>query len=289
MRRTDRRAGRTTGRTTRRTALAAALAATLTPAALATAEAGQHLPGAPAPSSGRAALLSVDYRSGTLDSGVPDLTTTHATAADASSVVPAGDDHAVAHKVTLGDPGYVSDGAPRSESATNAVAGGTFRVGDEHRYEFSLLLQDWKTWEPGESQSGDIVFQGKHAGGNLPSFYLMTKRNGIAFRSPTLDLQTAVVDDFRPYLGRWMRFRVDVKWTDDDTGHYRISTRMPGDSGWTARHAYEGVRTFHPKNPTAFGYLKWGLYRPGQTPENGDVPTRVVHHDDIRVTGLSGG
>ncbi|MGW3406816.1 hypothetical protein ACWDPI_35800, partial [Streptomyces zhihengii] len=38
-----------------------------------------------------------------------------------------------------------------------------------------------KTWEPGESQSGDIVFQGKHAGGNLPSFYLMTSLSAPAF------------------------------------------------------------------------------------------------------------
>ncbi|MFD0427900.1 hypothetical protein ACFQ60_05755 [Streptomyces zhihengii] len=62
--------------------------------------------------------------------------------------------------MTLGDPGYVSDGAPRSESATNAVAGGTFRVGDEHRYEFSLLLQDWKTWEPGSRRAATSSSRG---------------------------------------------------------------------------------------------------------------------------------
>ncbi|SCF98894.1 hypothetical protein GA0115254_131575 [Streptomyces sp. Ncost-T10-10d] len=49
------------------------------------------------------------------------------------------------------------------------------------------LLKDWKTYGPGDSESGDIVFQGKHADGNWPSFYLMAKRNSIAFRSPTLE------------------------------------------------------------------------------------------------------
>ena len=272
--------------------MAAAIAGTLTIAGLATAQAGQDgvsraAEGSCGSSSISSTLLTIDYLNGQLNSGVPNLTTTHATAPDASYVVPSGTDHAVAHKVTLGDPAYVSDGAPRSESATNDVHEGKFVVGDEQRYEFSVLLKDWKTYEPGDSESGDIIFQGKHAGGNLPSFYLMTKRNSIAFRSPTLNLQATVVGDFRPHLGQWMRFRVDVKWTDDTTGYYKVSTRMPGESDFTPRQTYENVQTFHPVNPADFGYLKWGLYRPGQTIEKGDVPTRIVYHDDIRVLDLS--
>ncbi|MFI8425851.1 heparin lyase I family protein [Streptomyces sp. NPDC085479] len=274
-------------RTTRRPAFAVAIAAALTAAALTGAEAGQtdRTPQRPAPAP--PVRLTIDYRTGSPDSGIPDLTLTHATAEDASSVVRSGPDHAIAHKVTLGDDRYVSDGAPRSESATNRVPAGQIRGGDEHRYEFSVLLKDWKPFAPGDSESGDIVFQGKHAGGNQPSFYVMTKRNTIAFRSPILGLQATVVDDFRPYIGAWMRFRVDVRWTDDDTGSYRVSARMPGERDYTPRAAYENVRTFHPVNPTTFGYLKWGLYRPGQSIEKGDVPTRVVHHDDIRVLDLS--
>ncbi|WP_406064710.1 polysaccharide lyase [Streptomyces sp. NBC_01077] len=281
-------------KSTRRSIIAVAAAGALTLAGLATAQAGQEgvsraSGGSCSTSSGSSTLLTVNYRNGTLNSGIPDLTTTHATAADASYVVDAGEDHAVAHKVTLGDPGYVSDGAPRSESATNEVHEGKFVVGDEQRYEFSVLLKDWKTYEPGDSETGDIIFQGKHAGGNLPSFYLMTKRNSIAFRSPTLDLQSTVVGDFRPHLGAWMHFRVDVSWTDDNTGYYKVSTRMPGESQFTLRQAYEGVKTFHPVNPADFGYIKWGLYRPGQTLEKGDVPTRVVYHDDIRILDISQG
>ncbi|MEU3605493.1 hypothetical protein AB0E83_08550 [Streptomyces sp. NPDC035033] len=40
---------------------------------------------------------------------------------------------------------------------------------------------------------------------------------------------------------------------------------------------------------SSFGSLKWGLYRPGRSLEKGDVPTRIVHHDDIRVPDLSQG
>ncbi|MFD9050316.1 heparin lyase I family protein [Streptomyces zaomyceticus] len=279
-------------KSTRRSLTAAAIAGTLTLAGLTAAQAGQNgestaAPGPCADTEGPAALLTVDYRNGKLNSGIPDLTTTHAPADDASYIVPSGTDHAVAHKVTLGDPAYVSDGAPRSESATNDVHEGKFFVGDEQRYEFSVLLKDWKPYQAGDSESGDIIAQGKHAGGNLPAFYLMTKRNSIAFRSPTLNLQADVVADFRSHIGEWMHFRVDVSWTDDATGYYKVSTRMPGEPEFTVRKTYENVKTFHPANPADFGYLKWGLYRPGQSLEKGDVPTRLVYHDDIRITDLS--
>lgn len=146
-----------------RASAALALAGALGVVGLNAADAGQDRPDrstAQQPrSSVRPALLDIDYKDGSLDSGIPGLTTTHATAHDASSVVRSGDDYAITHKVTLGDSGYESDGAPRSESATNDIPEGVFHVGDARRYEFSVLLKDWKTYEPGDSESGDIIFQ----------------------------------------------------------------------------------------------------------------------------------
>ncbi len=234
-------------------------------------------------------ILRVDYESGTLNSGVVGLTTTHATAPDASAVVQPGQlsSFAVQHKVTLDDPGYVSDGAPRSESATDLLANGQFVVGDVRRYEFSVLLKDWQPYTPGDSETGDIVFQGKYAGGNPPAFYLMTKRNAVAFRSPHLNQQTTVVTDFRPYINQWMSFRVDARWTTDQTGYFRVSVKLPGQSSYQPAVSYENVRTYQPENPADHGYIKWGLYRPTESVANGDVPTRTVQHDDIRIFRLS--
>lgn len=244
---------------------------------------------APPPSPSAADRLRVDYESGTLDSGVEGLTTTKATAPDASGVVrPAHEGtYAVQHKVTLGDPAYESNGAPRSESATDLLPSGRFVVGDEQRYEFSVQLKDWKTHTPGESESGDIVFQGKYAGDNVPAFYLMAKRDEIAFRSPHLNRQSTVVEGLGPQVNRWMRFRVDARWTTDGTGYFRVAVRLSGEDGYRPVVAYENVRTYQPENPADHGYLKWGLYRPSQSIGNGDVPTRIVQHDDLRVTGLS--
>ncbi|MCT6781282.1 polysaccharide lyase [Streptomyces sp. CS7] len=230
-------------------------------------------------------LLDVDYESGSLDSGIPGLTTTHAKASDASTVESGGDGSArsVSHKVTLNDPDYVSDGAPRSESANNEIEKSLIHVGDVHRYEFSVMLKDWET---SSGKAGDIIFQGKHAGGNKPSFYLMAQRNAIAFRSPLLDLQAPVVEDFRPHIDRWMRFRIDVRWAESRTGYYKVSVQLPGETDFTLKKTYTDLNTFHPENPTAFGYIKWGLYRPASSTEAGDPATRVVRHDNIRVIDL---
>ncbi|MFI1094922.1 heparin lyase I family protein [Streptomyces sp. NPDC020917] len=247
-------------------------------------------PARPGPVHARAAteLLDVNYESGTLNSGLACLTTTHATAPDASSVAQPGhaSAYAIEHKVTLDDPGYVSNGAPRSESATDLCKNGQFTVGDTQRYEFSVLLKDWQPYAPGDSETGDIIFQGKYAGGNPPAFYLMTKRNAIAFRSPHLNQQTTVVPDFRPYINAWMNFRVDARWTTDSTGYFTVSVQLPGACGYVPAASYQNVVTYQPENPADHGYLKWGLYRPSESLAAGDVPTRIVEHDDIRIFDL---
>ncbi|MER8087332.1 hypothetical protein ABTZ57_19915 [Streptomyces sp. NPDC094048] len=75
---------------------ALALAGTLSVVDPNGAEAGQDRPSRSAVqqprSSTHSALLDIDYEDGSLNSGIPALTTTHATAQDASSVVKSGDD-----------------------------------------------------------------------------------------------------------------------------------------------------------------------------------------------------
>ncbi len=234
-------------------------------------------------------VLDVNYESGTADSGIPGLTTTHATAPDASSIVQPGyrSRYAAQFKVTLGDPGYVSDGAPRSEDATDQLPNGIFHVGDTQRYDISILLKDWQPYQAGDSDTGDIIFQGKYGGAQPPAFYLMTKRNAIAFRSPNLNLQTTVVPDFRPYINQWLNFQVDAHWATDTTGYFTVSVQLPGQCGYTQMVSWQNVATWDPRSTADDGYLKWGLYRPSESLANGDVPTRIVQDDNIRIFNLS--
>ena len=235
-------------------------------------------------------ILDVNFESGTLNSGIPGLTTTHATAPDASSIVSPGDNSRFASqfKVTLGDPGYVSDGAPRSEDGTDLLPNGIFHIGDTQRYEVSILLKDWQPYQASDpSDAGDIIFQGKYGGDQPPAFYLMTKRNAIAFRSPHLNLQTTVVPDFRPYINQWVNFQVDAHWTTDATGYFTVSVELPGQHHYTQMVSWQNVVTWGPQSTADDGYLKWGLYRPSESLANGDVPTRIVQDDNIRIFNLS--
>ncbi|WP_261991292.1 polysaccharide lyase [Streptomyces sp. OR43] len=130
----------------------------------------------------------------------------------------------------------------------------------------------------------------------MPAFYLMAMRNKIAFRSPHLNQQAAVVPDLRPYVNQWMSFRVDARWTTDEAGCFKVSVRLPGESGYKPSASYENVRTYQPANPADHGYIKWGLYRPSESIGNGDVPTRgssstttsafsTCHDADSRTSG----
>jgi Polysaccharide lyase len=234
-------------------------------------------------------LLWVNYESGTINSGIPNLNTTDATATDASYIVSPGrtGNYAIAHKVVLGDSAYFSDNHWRSESATANIPEGKHQPGDERRYEVSLLLKDWQPFVAGNSVAGDIIFQGKLGGGGNPAFYLMTKRNTIAFRAPNNDLQTTILGDYRPYINQWIDFRIDVLWSATNTGYYKVSMRLPGQTDYSFIWGIDDFQTWKPDNPLAVsGYLKWGLYRPGESLANGDVATRIIYHDDIRIIQL---
>lgn len=236
-------------------------------------------------------LLEINYENGMINSGITNLNVTDATAADASYLVSPGHNnskYAIAHKVTLDDNGYFSDNHWRSESATANVNEGRHVPGDERRYEFSLLLKDWKPYvATQDGDAGDIIFQGKLGGGGNPAWYLMTKRNTIAFRMPNDNLQINIVNDYRPHINKWIDFRIDMLWANTATGYYKVYVKLPGETEYQKMYEVTNFKTFNPDNPEAkLGYLKWGLYRPASSTANNDVPTRIIWHDDIKVYKL---
>lgn len=236
-------------------------------------------------------LLEINYENGQLNSGIVNLNITDATATDASYLVSPGHNsskYAIAHKVTLENEGYFSDNHWRSESATANVNEGRHVPGDERRYEFSLLLKDWKPYVAGQDgDAGDIIFQGKLGGGGNPAWYFMTKRNTIAFRMPNDNLQITVLQDYRPNINQWIDFRIDMLWANTPTGYYKVYMKLAGQSEYALIWQINNFQTFKPDNPDAkLGYLKWGLYRPGSTLANNEVPTRIIWHDDIKIYKL---
>jgi len=63
--------------------------------------------------------------------------------------------------------------------------------------------------------------------------------------------------------------------------------RLPGEVNYTLIWQANNFHTYLPDNPNSTnGYSKWGLYRPDQDLDNGDVTTRIIYHDDIRIIKL---
>ncbi|KYQ93614.1 hypothetical protein DLAC_04993 [Tieghemostelium lacteum] len=235
-------------------------------------------------------LVYVNYESGKLDDGIPSLEATAANASDAAFMVSPGRNgmYAIGHKVTLGDPGYFSNNHYRSESATPGMPEGRFVRGDNRRYEVSLLLKDWQEWKPGMSESGDIIFQGKLGGGGNPAYYIAAKRNSLMFRMPNNNEQLLLLKDFRQFKNQWFDFRIDVAWRDSPTGFYIIYMRIPSiEKDYKLIKEYKNYHTYLPDNPESkIGYSKWGLYRADQSLEKGDIPTRIIYHDDICILDI---
>lgn len=239
-------------------------------------------------------ILNVTYENGQLSSGIPGVRGTVAPGADAAYPVP-GDqsNYAIAHKVTLGNPDYYSAAAYRSESDALENKASLFFPGMERRYEFSVFLKDWEAYNPANPAYGDNIFQLKVSGGDPVPVRILTKRNAIAVRYDATGNAT-LIPDFRPQVNKWVHFRIDVKWTLDNTGYFKIYSRYANEQDYTLRFQNLNARTFtgNQLDKGQKGYIKWGVYREagkdanGQVISSDNVLTRIAYHDNIRIIAL---
>lgn len=232
-------------------------------------------------------LLDVNYENGTLNSGIPGVNPTNATASDAVYMVQPGatGQYAIAHKVVYGDQGYYSNENWRSESDADRFQAARFWPGDERRYEFSVLLKDWKPWNAGDPANETNIFQLKITGGAGVPLQVRTQRNAMRLRFavgnnvPPVD----IIPDLKPYVNQWIQFRIDVKWADTATGYMKTYVKLPNQGDYTLVD-HKTQYTTYDNGPVGgdHGYIKWGVYV---------VPpeiTRIVYHDNIKVIYLGG-
>ncbi len=236
-------------------------------------------------------LLNVNYESGTTTSGITGVNPTNATESDAAYMIGLPGTYRIAHKVTLGIPGYYANEAYRSESDADYAENARFMPGDERRYEFSVLLKDWGQWNPANPPYGDNIFQLKVSGGALVPVRILTKRNSIITRNTTY--QDDLITDFRPYINKWIHFRIDVRWAVDDTGYLKIYVKPEGQSTYNLVLNRSNYATYTGTGLSGqHGYIKWGVYREAGIDANGDVITsdnvltRIAYHDNIRIIKL---
>jgi hypothetical protein len=229
-------------------------------------------------------ILNANYESGQVDSGIPGLNPTNATATDAVYMVSqdALGNHSVAHKIIHADPAYYSNDNYRSESDAAKISAARYFPGDERRYEFSVLLKDWTPWNTGDPTTETNIFQLKLTQGEVP-LQVRTQRNTMRLRFATANTvpMVDIIPDLRPYVNKWIHFRIDVLWKNDATGYIKTSLKLPGQSTYEMIDHKTNYHTYYASDkPGQHGYIKWGLY---VAPEHS---TRVAYHDDIRIIKL---
>ncbi|GAM19351.1 hypothetical protein SAMD00019534_025260 [Acytostelium subglobosum LB1] len=227
-------------------------------------------------------LMSVDYESGTLDSNVTNLQWTNANASDAATLVTPGfngSNYAIAHKVEVGNSGYFSNDKYRSESSTIDIRNaGTYKPGDERRYEISFKLHNWI-----EGPYVSIIYQSKLSG-DYPAWFFVVFNNSIRFRERQHNITKFIVSDYRPIVDKWISLRVDCLWADDQTGYLNVSAMLPGDTDYSWNWYQDKIQTWSQDANISTGYTKWGLYLPDAQPNVGDPSnTRVIYHDNLKI------
>lgn len=232
-------------------------------------------------------LLDLDFETGTINSGNPRVYKPGASAADAATItadrVRYGN-YAVAHKTVVGDPAYIYSGL-RSESSTSLGSPNDATVPAFRSYQFSFSLRDWQDWDGSYSdQIRDVIWQFKRDQGSPAEGYFSVRGNHLDFDQPNVGRKT-VVADLRDYDNEWIDVRIDVNWAADATGRYVVGVRLPGEADYATVVDKSGIVTWRSgAGGGPNGKVQWGDFRPNSTVENRAPTTRIVLHDNIRIS-----
>ena len=222
-------------------------------------------------------VFRADYENRQVTSGVKGLAADSPKATDALNV-----DCALARtgkcslvtRVRMRDD-YVSAGAHRAETSTSRIPETLYGPGEKFRYRFSLALDP--SWSVDSRDSIDSVWQFKRFE-SQPDMFVAVKGNTIVWR--IADLKQITLIDGLP-LGEWLDFEFVIRWSDTGDGTAELTMRR-GATTQTFRHDGRNLRDARPDG----GYVKWGLYKPGQLGRKNAFLPRIVHHDDIEIVRL---
>merc|ERR1711936_673667 len=233
-------------------------------------------------------LMNVDYETGDLSSGYPELDT-HPPLPDRAQVdtLARNSSFAVFHQLYSTDPSVA--GSKRCESDNMKMVSARVRVGEEVFYGFSIYIPS--TWEF-DGDLDDILIQWKGFGGG-PFMFITQKHEGLFLRinantDPDYDLhpenmiktQHTIITSLK--RGQWHDFRLQVIWDFALIGFGFVAV----DYKTAEEVEYERVvSVIGPNMYNKEGYLKWGIYKPAWQAglvEN-NVTRRKVWHDNVRI------
>ena len=221
-------------------------------------------------------ILCLDYETGTPTSEGGGVVAVMPEATDAISIdcTLARSGQCSLRSMIADTPDYISFGAHRAESNTEALEATRYSSGDAIRYEFSLYLPI--DWEVDSRDSVDIVWQFKRFG-TYPDMFVGIKGKDIVLRL-TGGKQETLVKNYS--AGQWIDFRLDVLWSYQSDGKVVASIRQPPEDEYKETVKVSGANMGD--NRPRSTYLKWGIYKPGYKYSTTARP-RIIFHDKICV------
>jgi len=222
----------------------------------------------------------LDYETGTLTSDVTGVEAITPSAVDAISIdcTIARSGQCSLRSTVSNTPDYISFGAHRAESNTQALSATHYSSGDAIRYAFSLYLPS--DWEIDSRDSIDIIWQFKRFG-TYPDMFIAIKGKDIVLRV-TGGKQETLVKNYS--TGQWIDFRVDALWSYESGGQVMVAIRQPPEEEFRETIRIHGANMGDLRPRSA--YLKWGIYKPGYEHSTTTRP-RIVFHDKICVESLN--
>lgn len=176
------------------------------------------------------------------------------------------------------DDAYITSGAHRAESDTAANKALRYSAGDRFKYRFSLMLASG--WQFDDRADIDIVWQFKRTS-SKPDAFVAVKGRELVLR--VTDSASVVLLNPVP-TGHWIDIELEILWSLGSQGQIQASVAVPGlaaprlvtHSGPNLRDGRRGE-----------GYLKWGLYKPGQIGRADRGRESLVWHDQISVQRMT--
>lgn len=172
---------------------------------------------------------------------------------------------------------YVSFGAHRAESDASKEKATLYSAGEHYLYRFSLRLAP--QWAYDDRDAVDIVWQFKRTS-SPPDMFVGVKGQHLVLRIGE-SAQLLLMDPVP--RGQWIDVTLDVRWATGPEGRLSVTAAAVGGApGANKEYAGANMRDGRAKA----GYLKWGLYKPGQTGKPDTGRESIIWHDDIRVERL---
>jgi hypothetical protein len=221
-------------------------------------------------------IFCLDYETGTPTSDIAGIVAVMPDAVDAISIdcTLARSGRCSLRSMVANTPNYISFGAHRAESNTEALEAARYSNGDAIRYAFSLYLPP--DWEVDNRDSIDIIWQFKRFS-TYPDMFVGIKGQDIVLRV-TGGKQETLVKNYS--TGQWIDFRLDVLWSYQSGGKVIAAIRQPPENEYKETVKVSGANMGD--NRPRSTYLKWGIYKPGYKYST-TVRPRIVFHDKICV------